>query len=180
MTRYRHDEISFETPAEWLDSTVASFHPTPSAPGSPPVPIITMHQEPLAPGATLNLHADRLLMQLTRVRPVIDLLSREETVITDRPVILIRFHFMPDPEAGMMEQTMALLVSGRDPDCKVAVFSLVCPAAVAEANRPLLATVLRSLRFEEPTPPEPARTPSTPPPAPTATVIPMPSFRNRR
>jgi hypothetical protein len=189
MPRYQHNDISFEPPAGWMDSTVARFHPAPSPVGAPPVPSITMAMERLAPGVSMRTHADQLFVRLAKSVRDFDFLNREETMIGDRTAILLRFQFKASPDAPeTMEQTMALVASGTEREPQIVVLAMACPAESAQSSMAVFTNVLRSVRFEEPVvaaaPSSPApASPSTRPPPPPPSVGfgfgPMPGVRAR-
>jgi hypothetical protein len=155
--------FSFEPPPDWIESSVVRFHPPPSPPGAPPVPSITVEQEPLTPGSTLQLHAHRYVVRLSRTAPGFELLNTEDMTIGGRPAMLLRFRFLPSPEAQWtMEQTTALVAVDK---ATVAIVSIASPSESAQSNMPFFANVLRSMRFGEPI--------STPPPSPRASRPPL-------
>jgi hypothetical protein len=193
MPRYQHKDLSFEPPSDWLDSTVARFHPPPAPVGAPPVPAITMAYEPLPPGVGARMHADQMLVRLAKTVVGFDFLNREDVTIGDRPAILFRFRFRPDAEAlEAMEQTMALVPAGTDRDPRIAILSIACPIASAQVNMGVFTNVLRTVRFDEPgvaastvptaapsSPSTPPARPSAPPPAQAGFHLGIPGVRSR-
>ena len=181
MTWHLQDEISFEPPPDWLESTTVRFNPPPSPPGSAPVPSITASLQPLAPGETLRFHADRLLMLLAREVADLEVLSNEEATIGGRPTIMLRIVLKSGTQPDQpIDQTMALVGAGSEREPKLVVFSLACPPEVADANRARFEKVLRTVRFDEPATVPPAATSGRPaPPALEIPLGPMPGTRSK-
>ena len=183
MTWRLQDRVSFEPPPEWMESATVRFNPPPSPPGSPPVPSITISCQPLAPGQTLRVHADRFIMALAREAQDLVLLSTEKTTLDERPAILLRFVFRPSADgAGRIEQTVALVGAGTDREPRVVMFSLACPPEVADQNQEVFAKVLRTVHFDEADLAAPAAHSSERLPNPEADdipAVPMPGARSR-
>jgi len=162
MARYSHQDISFDPPHTWFESTVARFHGKPAPPGAPPAPCITMEHEPLARGMTVRTHAAQWIEELEKTLRGFKLMNRDETTIGGRPAILVRFRF--DQDKSTMEQVVAMIAGGSGPQPHLVVLSLGCPWSAMQASMPVFRKVLESVRFEQPWQAEPATAkPSTPP-----------------
>ncbi len=180
MATYHQKDLSFEAPAEWIDTTVAFFHGPAAPAGTPPASSITVMREPLRAADTLRTHADRKLVQLGKDLARFELLESTDVELAGRPAVLLRFRFGPDGRERI-EQTMVLVDPLDDPERVVVVVSTAAVLERVDETRVAFATTLRSLRFDQtptlrvaPRPPE-GPAPSIRPPL----SIPMPGFPRR-
>ena len=183
--RFSKANVSFVPPAGWTDASLVMF----IAPGPPPVPNITMSRDPMRPGDTLRAHADHKLLRLARTVPGFDILESGAMHVGGRPAIFFRSTYLRGEER--FEETSIMIDPSQDADRRAILFSAVAPADVAEAVRPLIASFLDSVCFDDgpelhahssprpmPVPPEPSRTgPGSDGAIP---MIPMPGLRPNR
>jgi hypothetical protein len=150
MARHEQTNVSFDAPDEWVDGTVALFHPPRPSADSPAGPSIVIVREPLLPGHSLDTHVDRRIARLGKDLRGFELLPREDVVVGGRPGVLIRFRFRTVVGAAeqVIEHAMVMVDPAGDRERKVVVFSMRAMPGEAEALWPTFTAVLKSVRFE--------------------------------
>ncbi len=144
MQRYRYRNVSFEPPANWVETTIAAYHAPPGPDGSKSSWLV-VGREPLAPAVTLRAYADRALIRLAQGAEAVSLVDTRSLMVGDRSAILVRVK-MGSPE-GETEKTLVMVEPGDGPPRRVTRFVMTAPLAQAEATQRALAETLSSVRF---------------------------------
>lgn len=144
LLRHQQNNISFEKPSGWMESTVASF-----TPGGPLAPTILMVREPMGPHDTLRTHVDHTLIKLGKELSKLDVLENREMQVGGRDAVVLCVSFVGGERE--FEQSMVMIDPARDPDRRIAVFVACTPRERAAEARAVLARVLETVRFGEPT-----------------------------
>ncbi len=150
MARFQQSNVSFEPPAAWLDTTIASFRAPTAEPDAAAAPTILMAREVLQPADTLRTHADRKLVQLGREAQRFALVESKELQVGGRPALLLRYR-LSGQDGRRLEQTTVMVDPAHDPEHKVAVFVMIAAAEQAEQSHAVFADMLTSVRFSETT-----------------------------
>jgi hypothetical protein len=146
MTRFAHQNVSFEPPADWIEATVVRFH-APPAPGLDPLPMIVVTREPCPPGESLQTFSTRKLIALAARRADLAILDSEEESIGGRSAIVQRFRFR-GPKGAFVESAMALVGTGDDAARLVTVIESMSAPEQSKATDEAFRDMLRRVRFE--------------------------------
>jgi hypothetical protein len=181
MPRYEDDDVTFDTPDDWIDRSVVAHIGALDTSGASTNFMVS--REPMRDDDTLQSYRDRQMIELAQQLDEFELLESKDTVLGGLPATMIRYT-MDSPD-GLVEQTMRF-VERVTPDNKRIALSIATSASVskADASRPVIEEVLRTVRIGGGDPPAPPRVEPLPPAGPSGPVetpplVPMPGIRRR-
>jgi hypothetical protein len=152
MTRFNDWGVALALPPDWRDRTIVAFQAPAGADDGgrsqkTAAPNIVITKERIRDGDTLRIHADRQLLDLSKVLSEFDILESREAQLGGRPAIYMRFAWR-SPQ-GPMEQSLTMVERDTDGRRAVTTFTTSTPRDQAEAARMVFEGILASVEFDE-------------------------------
>ncbi len=179
MARREEKGLSLDPPDDWVDRSVITYAAPPRA-GETTSPSLVVTRDDLKDSETLQTYTDRHLLGLSGELPDFELVDSGKRTMGEGnyPAIFLRFHWRTP--YGLIEQGAIFVETAGAAGREVRGFTTTVLAEKAEAERPRLEEILKTVRLTPASGPPSGGTPSRRPQDPAPFDLPMPGSRSER